>query len=128
VLTFKCRRDIKSSFFRQKLKLNPIMHAFCQNFVLLMLWSQIIYGHRTTSISPKIVRFYGARPAAGRIVRFLNIFFIVRCLVKFRYYLKFHGASTAFGRVNEGKMTSTWHRRVPGRHLHTSDGHWAIFV
>jgi len=32
----------------------------------LMLWSQIIYGHRTASISPKIVRFYGARTAPGR--------------------------------------------------------------
>ena len=40
----------------------------------LMLWSQIIYGHRTASISPKIVRFYGARPAAGRIVGFFIIF------------------------------------------------------
>jgi len=32
----------------------------------LMLWSQIIYGHRTASSSPKIVRFYGARTAPGR--------------------------------------------------------------
>jgi len=31
-----------------------------------MLWSQIIYGHRTASISPKIVRFYGARAAAEK--------------------------------------------------------------
>ena len=31
-----------------------------------MLWSQIIYGHRTASISPKIVRLYGARTAPGR--------------------------------------------------------------
>jgi len=35
--------------------------------------------------------------------------------VKFRYYLKFHGARTAFGRVIEGKMTSAGHRTVPGR-------------
>ena len=81
-----------------------------------MLWSQIIYGHRTASISPKIVRFYGARPAAGRIVRFLIIFLdIVRCPVKFRYYLKFHGTRTAFVRVIEGKMTSAGHRTVSGR-------------
>ena len=81
-----------------------------------MLWSQIIYGHRTASISPKIVRFYGARPAAGRIVRFVYHFLdIVRCPVKFRYYLKFHGARTAFGRVIEGKITSAGHRTVPGR-------------
>ena len=31
-----------------------------------MLWSQIIYGHRTASISPKFVGFYGARTAPGR--------------------------------------------------------------
>jgi len=35
-------------------------------FTYLMLWSQIIYGHRTVSISPKIVQFYGARTAPGR--------------------------------------------------------------
>ena len=81
-----------------------------------MLWSQIIYGHRTASISPKIVRFYGARSAAGRIVRFfINFLDIVRCPVKFSFYLKFHGARTAFGRVNEGKMTSAGHHTVPGR-------------
>ena len=63
----------------------------------LMLWSQII------------------RPAAGRIVRFLIIFLdIVRCPVNFRYYFKFHGARTAFGRVIEGKITSAEHRTVPG--------------
>ena len=65
-----------------------------------MLWSQIIYGHRTASISPKIV------------YQFLDI---VRCPVKFRYFLKFHSARTAFGRVNEGKMTSAGHHTVPGR-------------
>jgi len=34
----------------------------------LMLWSQSIYGHRTASISLKIVRFYSARqcPAGSR--------------------------------------------------------------
>ena len=59
---------------------------------------------------------YGARPATGRIVRFfINFLDIVRCPVKFRYYLKFHGARTVFGRVNEGKMTSAGHRTVPGR-------------
>jgi len=31
-----------------------------------MVWSQIIYGHRMVSISPNIVRFYGARTAPGR--------------------------------------------------------------
>jgi len=70
---------------------------------------------------------YGARPAAGRIVRiFINILDIVRCPVKFRYNLKFHGARSAFGRVNEDKMTSAGHSMVPGRRLHTSDGHRTI--
>ena len=45
--------------------------ALCEfsflNFVWsIMLWSQIIYGHRTAYISPKIVRFYGARTVPGR--------------------------------------------------------------
>jgi len=31
-----------------------------------MVWSQIIYGQRTASILPNIVRFYGARTAPGR--------------------------------------------------------------
>jgi len=44
---------------------------FCQ---LFMLWSQIIYGHRTASISLQIVRFYGARSSAGRIVRSFDHF------------------------------------------------------
>ena len=77
----------------------------------LMLWSQIIYGHCTASISPKnrtiLQRPYGARPPAGSIVWFFIIFLdIVRCPVKFRYYFKFHGARMAFGRVIEGKITS----------------------
>ena len=61
---------------------------------------------------------YGAWPAAGKIVRFFIIFLdIVRCPLKFRYYLKFNGARTAFGRVNEGKMTSDTHRTGTGRFL-----------
>jgi len=73
-----------------------------------MLWSQIIYGHRTASISPKIVRFCGARTAPGRRQEescdFWTFLDIVRYPVKFRYYLKFHGARTAFGRFIEGKL------------------------
>jgi len=42
---------------------------------------------------------------------------IIRRPLKFSYYLKFHGARTAFCRVIEGTMTSAGHR------LHTSDGH-----
>jgi len=70
---------------------------------IVMIWSQIIYGHRTASISPKIVRFYGARTVPGRRQEesydFYQFLDIVRCPVNFRYYLKFHGARTAFGRV-----------------------------
>ena len=86
--------------------------------------SHLCYGHNSSTGTVRLLfhqksydsRPYGARPAAGRIVRFLNIFLdIVRCPVKFRYYLKFHGARTAFGRVIEGKMTSAGHRTVPGR-------------
>jgi len=57
------------------------------------------------------------RPASGRKNRtfFINFLDIVRCPVKFRYFLKFQGARTAFGRVNEDKMTSAGHRTVPGR-------------
>ena len=31
-----------------------------------MLWLQIIYGHRTATILPTIVRFYSARTVPGR--------------------------------------------------------------
>ena len=99
-----------------------LLKHFCKYLITvsLMLWSQIIYGHRTASISRKIVRFYGARTAPGRRQEesydFLNQFLdIARCPVNFRYYLKFHGARTAFGRVNEGKITLAGHRTVPGR-------------
>ena len=74
------------------------------------------YGVYFTKNRTILRRPYGARPAAGRIVRFLiNFLDIVRCPVKFRSYLKFHGARTAFGWVNEGKMASAGHRTVPGR-------------
>jgi len=75
------------------------------------------YGVYFTKKNRTILRRpYGARPAAGRIVRFFIIFLdIVRCPVKFRYYLKFHGARTAFGRVTEGKITSAGHHTVSGR-------------
>ena len=61
----------------------------------------------------KIVRFYGARPAAVRIVRFFVIFLdIIRCPVKFSYYIKFHGARATFCWVIEGTMTSDGHRTI----------------
>jgi len=34
------------------------VHLLTRERVLLMLWSQIIYGHSTASISPNIVGFY----------------------------------------------------------------------
>jgi len=43
----------------------------------VMLWSQIIYGHRTASISQKIVRFYGARTVPGRRQEESYDFFII---------------------------------------------------
>ena len=50
---------------------------------MLMLWSQIIYGHRTASISPKY-RTILRRPAGGRKNRtiFYRFLDIVRCPVK----------------------------------------------
>jgi len=83
-----------------------------------MLWSQITYGHRMASFSPKIVQFYGARTAPSRRQEesydFLSIFLdILRCPVKFRHYLKFHCAHTAFGRVIEGKMAFAHIGRAP---------------
>ena len=91
-----------------------------QSTVSLMLWFtnhlRAPYGVYFTKNRTILRRPYGARPAAGRIVRFfINFVDIVRCLVKLRYYLKFHGARTAFGKVNEGKMTSAGHRTVPRR-------------
>jgi len=73
------------------------------------------YGVYFTKNRTILRRLYGARPAAGRIVRFFIIFLdIVRCPMNLRYYLKFHGTRTAFGRVIEGKITSTGHHTVPG--------------
>jgi len=64
-----------------------------------------------------------ARPAAGRITLFFCHFLdIIRCPVKFSYYLKFHDPCTAFCRVIEGTMTSAGHC------LHTWDGHRTISV
>ena len=53
---------------------------------------------------------------------FLQYLDIIRCPVKFSFYLKFHGDRTVFCSVIEGTITSTGHR------LHTSDGHRAILV
>ena len=62
---------------------------------------QAPYGVYFTNTRRILRPTYGAQPAAGRIVRYLITFIdIARCPVKFRYYLKFHSACTAFGRVN----------------------------
>ena len=90
----------------------------------LMLWSQIIYGHRTAFYLKNIVRFYGARPAAGRIVRFFSQLFRHHMVPgKVKLLLKIpRRPYVAFCRVIEGTMTSAGHR------LHTSDGHRTILV
>jgi len=104
--------------------INGNVFSSLQMAILFILWSQIIYGHRTASTSPKnrmILR------RQEKLKRFLNIFLdIERCPVKFRCYLKFHCARTAFGRVIEGKMTSV--RTARGRPLHTWDRHRTNFV
>jgi len=48
---------------------------------------------------------------------FFVIFLDIRCLVKFRNYLKFHGARTAFCRVIEDKMTSANGARPAFAHI-----------
>jgi len=68
----------------------------------------------------KIVRFYAARTASSRRQQDLYDLFcksldIVRCPVKFRYCLNFHGNFVAFCRVINGKMTLVVHRTLPGR-------------
>ena len=52
----------RKALMRESVSLRPIL--VCPG-TLVILWSQIIYGHRAASISPTIVRFYGARPAYG---------------------------------------------------------------
>jgi len=80
------------------------------------------YGVYFTKNRTILRRPYGARPAAGRILLFFIIVLdIVQCPLKFRHYLKFHGARTAFGRVIEGTMTSAGHLTAPVWLLHTSD-------
>jgi len=92
------------------------LKSVCTVYAMVTNHLQAPYGVYFTKNRTILRRPYGARPAAGRIVRFfINFLDIVRCLVKFSYYLKFQGARTAFGRVNEGKMTSAGHRTVPGR-------------
>ena len=106
-----------------------VMFSFNIAYAMVTNHLRAPYGVFFTKNRTILRRPYGAQPATGRIVRFFIIFLdIVRCPVKFRHYLKFHGAHTAFGRIIEGKMTSAGHHTAPGRRLHTSDGHRTIFV
>ena len=50
----------------RSIKPNKLIMLYDNKLVEVMLWSQIIYGHRTASISPIIERFYGARTVPGR--------------------------------------------------------------
>ena len=69
----------------------PVTNAMVTNHL------QAPYGVYFTKNHTILRRPYSARPAAGRIVRFFIKFLdIVRCPVNIRYYLKFHGARTAF--------------------------------
>jgi len=95
--------------------IRKMVHLTSVSNASILLWSQIIYGHLTASISP----------AAERTVRFLvNFLDIVRFPVNFRFNLKYHGAHTAFCRVIECKMTSAGNRTVPGRRLVGVGMHW----
>ena len=79
-----------------------------------MLWSQIIYGHRTSSILQKkhtILR----RPYSRGNNCSINFLCIILCLVKFTYDLKFQGICMVFCRINEGKVTSARHWPMPVR-------------
>jgi len=74
---------------------------------------QAPYGVYFTQKRTIVRRPYGARPAAGTIVRYLfNVLDIVRCPVMFRYYLKFQGARTAYCRVIKSKMTPAGARTI----------------
>jgi len=110
--SFKCSRLlVMYSVLHDLLNANAIatndLWAPCD--VYIMLWSQIIYRHRTAFISPTLVQFFGAHTAPGRrqeesydLYQFLDI---VRYPVKLRYYLKFHSARTMPGRCPAGVCT-----------------------
>jgi len=56
-----------TKFWRKNCNINSFwILNIMLNLWPIMLWSQTIYGPRTTSISSKFVRLYGARTAPGR--------------------------------------------------------------
>ena len=83
------------------------------------LYSTLCYGHKSSTSTGRRLfhqKSYNSM-ALGRRQKNCMIFgqFLdtVRCPVKLRCYLKFHGARTAFCRVIEGKMASVGHRTAP---------------
>jgi len=88
----------------------------------------LCYGHKSSTGTVRRLLHQKSYDSTASVWFLINFLDIVRCPVNFRYYIKFHGARTAFGRVIEDKMTSAGHRTAPGRCLHTSDGHRTIFV
>jgi len=81
--------------------------------------------HKQSYISTTPVR----RPAGGRKKRTIlgQLLDIVRCPVKFRHYLKFHGARTAFCRIIEGKMT-LYNARPAFAHIGRAPDDFAVLV
>ena len=78
---------------------------YCKMFIL-----HIIYGHHTTSILPKIVRFYGARtapcPQKEESYAFLSIFRHSTVPGEFRYYFNF--TAPARGLVRSLRLKGQW--------------------
>jgi len=121
-MNIKHLKRFKRSVIYHTLSLNVSHLTHCICFIVAVT---LCYGHKSSTGTVRRLFHQKSydytepvrRPAGGRKNRtiFYQFLDIVWCPVKFRYYLKFHGARTAFGRVNEGKMTSAGHRTVPGR-------------
>ena len=80
----------------------------------------LCYGHKSSTGTVRRIfhqKSYNSTAPVQFLIKFSDI---VRCPVNFRYYLKFHGACTAFRRVTKGKITSAGHRTVH-RRLPASD-------
>ena len=118
---FLCGRN--AHFYRIK-QLKHILHVVQKVFDTILSLSESSTGtvrrifHQKSCDSTAPVRC----PAGGRKNRTIFIIYldIVRCPVNLSYYLKFHGAHTAFCRVIEGKITSAGSRtgivRCPDGH------------
>ena len=81
------------------------------------LYSTLCYGHKSSTGTGRRLfhqKSYNSMALGQRQKQLYDFWSIFRrCPVKFRYFLKFHGARTAFCRVIEGKMASVGHRTVP---------------